>query len=228
MMAGKRKAPTKNPLTSKQGPSQATIIGIIVVIAFGALVGLGVYWNNSTSSTLVPPNATAAGIPTGNTAAPKTVDVYLDFMCPHCKTFEEMVGPTLEQLRDSGEAQVVYHPVTFLDRASSTQFSTRASAAAGCAAAANVFPQFEKLLYANQPTEGGAGLPNQQLVALGQQAGAGGDFAQCVEDQRYAPWSQGVTQQAMQAGVSGTPTVKVNGQDVEASPQAIQQAVAAG
>ena len=41
MMAGKRKAPpTKNPLTQKRGPSQATVIGTIVVLAFAALVGV--------------------------------------------------------------------------------------------------------------------------------------------------------------------------------------------
>ncbi|GAA1390652.1 hypothetical protein GCM10009613_31720 [Pseudonocardia kongjuensis] len=229
MMAAKRSAGKgKNPLTAKNGPSQATVLGIIVVVAFAALVGFGVYWNNSSSSTLVPANATASGVPTGNADAPATVDVYLDFQCPHCKTFEEQAGPTLEELRTSGQAQIVYHPVAFLDRVSTTQYSTRAAAASGCAAEAGVFPEFERLLYQNQPTEGGDGLPNEQLVQLGQQAGAGPDFAACVDDQRFAPWSQQITQQALRDNVSGTPSVKVNGQDVEASPQAIQQAVAAG
>ncbi|MEV1292923.1 thioredoxin domain-containing protein [Pseudonocardia sp. NPDC049635] len=228
-MAGKRSAAkNKNPLTAKKGPSQATVLGIIVVVAFAALVGFGVYWNSSSSSTLVPANATASGVPVGNADAPTTIDVYVDFQCPHCATFEEQAGPTLEELRNSGQAQVVYHPVAFLDRASTTQFSTRAGAASGCAAEAGVYPEFEKLLFANQPAQGGEGLSNDQLAQLGQQAGAGPEFAECVEDQRFAPWTQEITQQALRDNISGTPSVRVNGQDVEASPQAIQQAVAAG
>lgn len=227
MMAGKRKAPTKNPLTAKQGPSQATIIGIIVVIAFGALVGLGVYWNNAPRDVVVPPNATAAGVPTGNSAAPNKISVYLDFQCPMCAQFEALSGPTLAELRDSGQAEVTYHPIAILDRASPDQYSSRSAAASGCAAEAGVFPQFEKLLYENQPAEGGPGLPDEQLAQFAQQAGAGPEVGQCIEEERYEPWAQGVTQQAFEAGAQSTPTVMVNGQKVEnPTPDGIRQALA--
>lgn len=227
MMAGKRKAPTKNPLTSKQGPSQATIIGIIVVIAFGALVGLGVYWNNAPRDVVVPPNATAAGVPTGNPAAPAKINVYLDFQCPACKQFEELSGTTLDELRDSGQAEVIYHPIAILDRASPDKYSSRSAAASGCAAEAGVFRPFEKLLYENQPTEGGPGLPDDQLAQFAQQAGAGPEIDQCIDEGRYEPWAQGVTEQAFEAGAQSTPTVLVNGQPVEnPTPDALRQAVA--
>ncbi|MEJ8278887.1 thioredoxin domain-containing protein [Pseudonocardia spirodelae] len=228
MATGKRKAAAKNPLAASKGPSQFTVIAVIVVVAFAAVVGVGVYWKNSGGGVTVPANATAQGVTVGNEAAPKTIDVYLDFQCPICRQFEAQAGRTLDQIVSSGQAKIVYHPIAILDRASSTRYSTRAGSAAGCAAAAGVFPQYEKLLYDNQPAEGGAGLPDEKLVELGQQAGAGGDFAQCVEDQRYAPWVAQMTQTALRDGVSGTPTVKVDGQQVDAAPQAIQQAVAAG
>ncbi len=228
MATGKRKAAAKNPLTAREGPSQFTVIALIVVVAFAAVVGVGVYWKNSGGGIAVPANASAQGVTVGNEAAPKTIDIYLDFQCPICKQFEAQAGQTLDQIVSSGQAKIVYHPIAILDRASSTRYSTRAGAAAGCAAAAGVFPQFEKELYDNQPAEGSAGLPNEQLVALGQKVGAGGDFAQCVDDQRYAPWVTQLTQQSLRDGVSGTPTVKVDGTQVDATPQAVAQAVAAG
>jgi protein-disulfide isomerase len=117
--------------------------------------------------------------------------------------------------------------VAYLNRFSSTQYSSRSSAAAGCAADAGVFPEFAELLYANQPPEGGAGLPEEQLVALGTQAGAGPDFGTCVQDGRYADWTRSVTDAASQVGIAATPTVLVNGQEVARSVEALRSAVTA-
>jgi protein-disulfide isomerase len=135
------------------------------------------------------------------------------------------VGTTIDELVASGQARVVYHPVAYLNRFSSTQYSSRSSAAAGCAADAGVLPRFAQLLYANQPPEGGDGLPEEQLVALGTQAGAGAGFATCVQDGRYADWTRSVTDAASQAGVTGTPTVLVNGREVEHTAEALRTAV---
>jgi protein-disulfide isomerase len=88
--------------------------------------------------------------------------------------------------------------------------------------------RFAQLLYAGQPPEGGDGLPDEQLVALGTQAGAGAGFATCVQDGRYAGWSRSVTDAASRAGVTATPTVLVNGKEVERSAEALRAAVAAG
>jgi protein-disulfide isomerase len=77
-----------------------------------------------------------------------------------------------------------------------------------------VFPQYLKLLYANQPPENGNGLPVGQLISLGTQAEAKGGFAQCVPDNRYANWTKSVTDEASKAGINGTPTVMVNGPGV--------------
>jgi len=157
-----------------------------------------------------------------------TIDIYVDFQCPICREYEARSGATIDQLVASGQAEVIYHPIAILDRASTTQYSTRASAASGCAAAAGVFAQYAKLLYANQPPENGNGLPAAQLVSLGQQAGAtGSDFASCVTDTTYKSWTASLTDQSSKAGVNGTPTVKVNGQDVGLTDAALRQAVAA-
>jgi protein-disulfide isomerase len=221
---------SKSIVTARSGPSTALVVGIVVVVLFAAAVGFGVYRSQQAASgpAAVPPNATAAGVPVGPASAKATIDIYLDFQCPVCRQYEQQSGATIDQMVAGGQARVVYHPIAILDRYSTTQYSSRASAASGCAAAAGVFPQYVKLLYANQPPENGNGLPAAQLVALGQQAGAtGSDFATCVTDTTYKAWTAGLTDQSSKAGVNGTPTVQVDGRTIDNTDAALRQAVAA-
>lgn len=226
MASGQKKS--QNPLTAKSGPSRGTVLGIVVIVLFAGLVGFGVYMSQRPADVVTPPNATAAGVPVGNPEAKATIDVYQDFQCPACKQFEDMSGQTVDQLVAAGQAKVVYHPVAILDRTSPDKYSSRSASAAGCAAADNVFPQYLKLLYGNQPEEGTAGLTSEKLTELGKQAGAGPGFAECVTSDRYLPWVSALTDQASKDGLSATPTVKVNGQQVQSpTPDAVQAAVQA-
>ncbi|MDQ3886740.1 MAG: DsbA family protein [Actinomycetota bacterium] len=208
--------------------SSAPAIAAMLVVVFAAVVGFGVYQAQQPGEdeVVIPPGATARGVPVGPPNAPVTVDVYVDFQCPACRRYEAIAGDTLDQLAESGTARVVYHPLAYLDRFSSTQYSSRSSAAAGCAAAAGVFPGFAERLFAEQPPEGGDGLPAQRLIELGVAAGADRDeFAACVRDERYGAWTDQLTNTALRQGVTATPTVLVNGQKVELTVAALQQAV---
>jgi protein-disulfide isomerase len=208
----------------RRGPSTLTLVAVVVLVLFAGAVGFGVYRAGAGTGEL-PAGATAAGVTVGDPAAPATIDLYLDFQCPACAQYEQQAGATIDQLVSSGQAKIVYHPVAYLNRFSSTQYSSRSSAAAGCAADAGVLPRFAQLLYSNQPPEGGDGLPDDQLVALGAQAGAGPGFATCVQDGRYSDWSRSVTDAASQAGVTATPTVLVNGREVAHTAEALRAAV---
>ena len=128
-----------------------------------------------------------------------------------------------------GKAKVVFHPVAYLNRFSTTEYSTRSSAASGCAAEGGKFNEFTEALFAQQPPEGSAGLSNDQLIDIG--AGVGlnkDDFGGCVKDGTYRAWTEHVTDDASKAKVTGTPTIKVNGNAVEdRSPDGITAAVEA-
>lgn len=221
----------KSVVSGSKAPSAAVIAGIVVVVLFAVAVGFGIYHASTQQDggAAIPPNATASGVPLGKADAPATVDLYVDFQCPICRAYEAAAGSAINSMIANGSARVIYHPMAFLDEESDTKYSTRASAASGCAAADKVFPQFAKLLYDNQPPEGGHGLTNDQLIAYGTQAGAGPNFAKCVNDQTYAKWTAAVTDQASKAGVNGTPTVMVNGKPVNdiSSPKGLTDAVAA-
>ena len=214
-------------VTGRKGPSATVIAGITVVLLFVVVIAYGLYRVSTQQAGTVPTNAVADGVPLGNASAPVTVDLYVDFQCPICRAFEASAGNSINSMITSGKAKVIYHPLAFV-APGVTGYSTRASAASGCAAEDKVFPQFAKLLFDNQPPEGGQGLPNSQLVAYGQQAGAGPNFAKCVNDQTYAKWSAKLTDDASKANVTGTPTVLVNGKpvDVLSSPTALTDAVA--
>ncbi|NHA01098.1 thioredoxin domain-containing protein [Nocardioides sp. W3-2-3] len=67
---------------------------------------------------------------------PKVViQVVEDFQCPICRQFEATSGPLLAQYRADPRIQVQYRPIAFLDRVSTTRYSSRASNAAACVAA---------------------------------------------------------------------------------------------
>jgi protein-disulfide isomerase len=210
----------------RRGPSPALIAAVAVVVLFAAVVGFGVYRAaRSSDAAPAPPRATVSGVVVGRDDAPVTVDVYLDFQCPACRAFEQQSGATLDELAASGAARVIYHPVAYLNRFSSTRYSSRSSAASGCAAEAGVFTEYVRLLFAHQPPEGGHGLPEEQLVELGEQAGAGPGFTECVSSDRYAGWSAALTDEASRSGVNVTPTVMVDGREVERTAAALRAAV---
>lgn len=166
------------------------------------------------------------GIPVGS--GPVRIDAFIDFLCPYCRKFEQRAGATLDRLIADGRVTIVYHPVGFLDRLSAgTRYSTRAAAAAGAAADAGGFPAYKDALFAAQPEEGGPGLTDDELVAIGRGAGIDAPaFADSVGSGRYLDWAADVTERAAAGGVDGIPTVFVAGERVDADSEPIAAAVA--
>jgi protein-disulfide isomerase len=206
-----------------------TSVAAVAVLLIAGLIGWSVLRSQQSGNWTAPPGANdpGTGIVVGD--GPVTIDLYEDYQCPVCKQFQQTTGPTINQLVSEGKAKVVFHPVAFLNRFSTTEYSTRASAAAGCAAKGGKFKEFTDQLFAKQPPENSPGLSDDELIDIG--AGVGlnrDDFGSCVKDGTYKPWTAHVTDEASRAGVTGTPTVKVDGKDVEdRSPQGITAAVEA-
>jgi protein-disulfide isomerase len=205
----------------------ATVVAVVVLVAAG-VTGWAVWSGQRPAGHGTPAGATADGTGIVSGTGPVTVDVYEDFLCPVCRRFEQLSAGTLEQLRAAGRIKVVHHPVAFLNRFSSTDYSTRSSAASGCAADQGKFQEYATALFNRQPAEGGPGLSDDQLVAIGADVGLGGDFGRCVREGTYRSWTARVTDAASRAGVTGTPTVLVDGTPVPTpTPEAITAAVQA-
>jgi protein-disulfide isomerase len=174
----------------------------------------------------VPAGATPEGDGVVVGDGPVRVDAFIDFLCPYCRRFELSSGPALATMLAAHRINLAYHPMNFLDLASTTRYSTRAAAASGCAADLGRFLEYTHALFVNQPPEGSAGLSDSELAALAGQAGLPGrPFGSSLAEGLYLDWPAYVTARATAAGVSATPTVLVAGVPVAAESEAITRAV---
>ena len=196
-----------------------TSLGVVGLLVIVGLIGWGVAAGqesgktaNLTTPSVAVDEGTAFAVGTG----PIKIDIYEDFICPACGQFESGAGATIDQLVAANKVTVQYHPIAILDRASSTEYSTRSAAASAAAAQGGKFAEYHKVLFANQPEEGSAGLDNAKLIELGKSVGlTDAAFADAVDDGTYKAWATKVTETATARGVSSTPTVLVGGQPLE-------------
>lgn len=217
----------REQLEREKRRKRAVWTSVIAVFALiiGGFVGWAVYASQKQGEVHIPRGANQDGNAIVTGSGPVIVEDYIDFICPHCKTFHDEAKDTIQQLIDENKITLVQHPVAYLDRFSTNRYSTRATAAVGCAADDGKFSEYVDVLFANQPAEGGPGPDDGELIRLGLQAGLTDNFSQCVKDKRYVTWAKKVSDDGGKAGVTGTPTVFVNGKKVQASAAAIVAAV---
>ncbi len=206
-----------------------TIVGVVVAVAvIGGLVLIGLTAGGGSESSDPPKNLVDGAIVTGKPDAKATVTLYEDLQCPACRNFEQTTGPTLQKLVDDGTVRLERRPVAFLDRFSTTNYSTRSLNAVACVldTTPKVVPKYMSALFAQQPAEGGDGLPDEKLVSIAKDNGAG-DIGSCVKDKTFAGWTKAMSASASESKIDRTPTVLVNGTPLDnPSPEALTQAVA--
>jgi protein-disulfide isomerase len=194
------------------------ILGLVIAIVISLLNVAGKSSSEAAPSQqdlVVPAAATANGaISIGKATAPVKVEVYLDYMCPFCGRFERANGGELDRLVTEGTVQLQIYPLSFLDRMSSgTKYSTRAANAV--ATVADRAPErvltMSHSLYARQPAEGSAGLSDDEIAAIAAESGVPQETISLFHERRFEPWVAKFTDTAFQNGISGTPTVKING-----------------
>jgi protein-disulfide isomerase len=160
--------------------------------------------------------------PTPESADPiPAIQIYIDYQCPICQAFDVPNSAMLRSWVDTGAATLELHPISFLDRASLNEYSSRATNAAVCVAnyEPDAFFDYHALLMENQPAESTEGMNDQELIALAETAGvSSGEFTSCVENKSFGDWIAESTQKALTEPipdttiqVTGTPTILVNG-----------------
>jgi protein-disulfide isomerase len=212
------------------------LAGIVVLAVLVGVVAVGVAVSSGGSAppAAIPVQHVATGYPVaaqggvvvaGKPGAATVVDVYEDYLCPACGLFEAQQDTSIRQALDAGRVTVRYHPVNLLnDLSRPPGYSLDAANAAICAAETGVYPSYHASLFATQPKEGGAGYPDDALIALGRELGAGGGFEQCVrsgahDDQVKANLAGADAALQAQGGFRGTPTVLVDGMVVDVLSQ---------
>jgi protein-disulfide isomerase len=204
----------------------AVLLAALVTVGIAACAATPAGQGTTTAATVALPTGTvgAVNFDAGYLAVgtgKKSVDLYIDPMCPYCQEFEKVNGAQLAGAVSGGSITLRLHPLTFLDRSSNgTSYSSRASAALTCVASLD--PKntlgYLGLLYSNQPAEGSDGLTDAQLETFATGLGAP-SIADCIAKGTYQAWAQFNTNKALTGplpgadikAIQGTPTIIVNG-----------------
>jgi protein-disulfide isomerase len=195
----------------------AGIVVAVVVVLVVAGVGFQAWRaNRSPDAGTVTPGRTSAPatitngqpISWGSAEAPVTVDLYEDFHCPHCAEFEEEFGQILTDARDAGQIRLHLYPMSFIDAG-----SVSAANAFACAAEAGFGEAYYAALFANHTLD----WSDAQLIELAEQVNGSvpDTFSTCVEQRTHTDWVNSIDDAATAAGVTGTPTVFIDGKQVD-------------
>jgi len=146
------------------------------------------------------------------------VEVFEDYVCPFCARLELTSGATLRASALGGEFRLVIHPLAFL-----TEDSPRAANASACVyqhAEQEQWVSFHEAVYAQQdPSESVGQYATDVLLDLAAEVGVdSAEVTACIEDGTYTAWVAALTEQAFSRGVTGTPTVAVEGTITDPSP----------
>ena len=102
------------------------------------------------------------GLVVGEDGAATEIVLYEDPQCPNCAQLEAAVGEDLAAAVAAGDVKVEYRIVSFLDDASSNDYSSRAANALVAAydvSGPEVFEALHRTLFAEQTPEGGPATP---------------------------------------------------------------------
>ena len=159
------------------------------------------------------------------TSDPKAVvSFYEDFLCPACGNFEQTFGQTVSNLIDIGAIAADYSMVSILDSPQNQNYSSRAGAASLCVAdeSMDAYRRFRSALYTKgiQPDERASSFPdNEQLIEHARVAGVQGKVPDCIHSGKYLEKVKGA---AKADNISGTPTIKINGEEYQwSTPDAL-------
>lgn len=212
-------------MATTSGGDKGTRNLVIVMISFIVVVGVvfSLISSRSNSTAAIPATVSEAdgyGIVLNPESTPK-IDVYVDYQCPACRAFEIINGGYLNEVIAQKKAKVVFHPMTFIGPE-----SVLAANSAACAADESKFVDMNLALFQNQSESENSGKwSSEYLVELGKSIGiTSGTFETCVNDGKYIKWTSNVAAASAKADVNGTPTIFVNGKQLDRNTEYGDQA----
>ncbi|MEV8564220.1 thioredoxin domain-containing protein [Streptomyces sp. NPDC051322] len=202
---------------------------IVVVLAIAAGAGYGIMqankpgqWEAAKDAKVVAPKNTSGSdgttVTIGKASAKKTLQMYEDPRCPICASFEQAVGPTVKKDLDAGKFKIQYIGATFIDN-NGGEGSKNGLSALG--AALNVSPDafmaYKTALYSAKwhPDETTDKFKDDAyLIKVAQTVPAlkgNATFQKAVKNGTYDAWAMKMSAKFDKSGVTGTPTLKMDG-----------------
>jgi len=154
---------------------------------------------------------TANGVRVGAGDAKVSMDLWVDYSCPHCQEFEATNDDTISSLVASGKLAVTYHNIQVV-----TDYGTEAGSASACLAVhdPSAWPAFNAALYANH-TAATDSWTARDFTTFARSNGGGDATQRCITDGTYKGWITQNTAASTTAGVKGTPTMFIDGQQTD-------------
>jgi protein-disulfide isomerase len=194
------------------------IVGLVIAIVVALVSAAGGNDKDSEATgkpRVTPAIATAGGaLAIGEATAPVRLEIYLDYMCPYCGRFEEANSREIDRMVADGTVHIELYTMSFLDKMSQgARYSTRAANAVATVAdgAPDKVLAFNAVLFADQPAEGTDGLSDDEIARLASGSGIPPEIIARFPDRTFEPWVAASTSTVFDSGVTGTPTVKING-----------------
>jgi protein-disulfide isomerase len=172
-----------------------------------------------TPRSLPNPQGTALGDP----SAPVKVVVYEDFQCPVCRNYTETIEPQIIQ-NDvvTGKVYYQFKQFPFIDTNSTTKESHQAANASMCAADQGKFWEYHDMLFVNWNGENQGSFSNKRLAAFAQDLGLNmNEFNTCFQNNTFKDQINKDYAEGVAAGVTGTPSIFVDGKIVQPSPNTV-------
>ncbi len=184
-----------------------------VVVAMAVIIG-GAVWLQQSLSTDPVASESEYSLALGEAEAPHEVVIYEDFLCPFCGALETELKDGLTAATEDGRVRVEYRPFVLLDQIGPySADATEVFAVVLETAGPEVAKTYHDLLFEQQPPESGPFPSQDDLVELAVEAGADEEEVRAgIEEGIGEEWADGATEAAQDAGVSGTPTVFLDGE----------------
>ena len=202
-------------MAQKSGGDKVTRYLVIGMVIFVVLIGtVFSVMSNKSKTAAIPSSVSKAdgfGIVFNGEVKNKVVDIWEDLQCPICAQFESVNGIYLKDLVNSKKAKVVFHILSFIGPE-----SVLAANAVACAADEGKFLPLQTYLYSHQGKENTGTWTKASLIKFGADAGVASDqFSSCVSKGTFMDWVSNSADAGSAAKVSSTPTVKVNGKEID-------------
>lgn len=156
------------------------------------------------------------GTALGDPNAPVLIEVWEDFQCPACRIYSEETEPRIiDNYVATGQVRYVFRQYPFLDDRAPSKESDQAANASLCAAEQGRFWDYHDMLFANWNSENAGAFTDKRLVAFAEALSLDmGEFNSCFNANKYEDEINQDLLAGQQAGVTGTPSVFVNGQQL--------------
>lgn len=193
---------------------------VIVMVVIGALLVVSALIYPSLKPigqiTAITPqvfNTTVNNNSLGDPNAPVKFDIWEDFQCPACRSFTLNIEPQIiKQYVETGKVLYTFHNYAFIDSQVGTKESQQAANAAMCAGAQNRFWDMHAMLWANWNGENAGAFNDKRLVAFAETLGLNmTDFNSCFNQNTFKAEIDADFTKGQDMGVTGTPTMFVNG-----------------